>query len=36
MMRTPRGRVATNAAYLHFGLEPKDAAATPGESGPLF
>lgn len=23
MMRTPRGRVATNAAYLHFGLDPK-------------
>ncbi len=36
MMRTPRGRVATNAAYLHFGLDPKDDAATPGESGTLF
>lgn len=23
LMRTPRGRVATNAAYLHFGLTPK-------------
>ncbi|MCU7874085.1 MAG: Holliday junction branch migration DNA helicase RuvB [Candidatus Thiodiazotropha sp. (ex Lucinoma borealis)] len=23
MMRTPRGRVATQAAYLHFGLSPK-------------
>ncbi len=23
MMRTPRGRVATNAAYLHFGIDPK-------------
>ncbi len=23
MMRTPRGRVATRAAYLHFGLTPK-------------
>ncbi len=23
LMRTPRGRVATRAAYLHFGLEPK-------------
>ncbi len=23
MMRTPRGRVATQAAYLHFGLAPK-------------
>jgi len=25
-MRTPRGRVATNRAYLHFGLQPKSAA----------
>jgi Holliday junction DNA helicase RuvB len=24
MMRTPRGRVATRAAYLHFGLTPKE------------
>jgi len=24
MMRTPRGRVATNSAYLHFGLTPPD------------
>ena len=23
LMRTPRGRVATNAAYLHFGLKPQ-------------
>ena len=23
MMRTPRGRVATQAAYLHFGLAPR-------------
>ena len=23
LMRTPRGRVATQAAYLHFGLSPK-------------
>ncbi len=23
MMRTPRGRVATQAAYLHFGLAPQ-------------
>jgi Holliday junction DNA helicase RuvB len=22
IMRTPRGRVATRSAYLHFGLEP--------------
>jgi len=26
IMRTPRGRVATNRAYLHFGLQPKAAA----------
>ena len=26
IMRTPRGRVATNRAYLHFGLQPKSAA----------
>ncbi len=31
MMRTPRGRVATSAAYLHFGLEPK--AATDEQAG---
>jgi Holliday junction DNA helicase RuvB len=30
MMRTPRGRVATQAAYLHFGLSPK-----PGEHLPI-
>jgi Holliday junction DNA helicase RuvB len=30
MMRTPRGRVATQAAYLHFGLSPK-----PGERLPM-
>lgn len=36
MMRTPRGRVATNAAYLHFGLEPKEDVAPPGEPGELF
>nr|MDJ0807776.1 Holliday junction branch migration DNA helicase RuvB [Gammaproteobacteria bacterium] len=29
MMRTPRGRVATQAAYLHFGLAPKRAAHLP-------
>lgn len=33
MMRTPRGRVATNAAYLHFGLDPKSDRP---ESGALF
>ena len=26
IMRTPRGRVATRRAYLHFGLQPKSAA----------
>jgi holliday junction DNA helicase RuvB len=26
LMRTPRGRVATDKAYLHFGLEPRAAA----------
>jgi Holliday junction DNA helicase RuvB len=36
MMRTPRGRVATNAAYLHFGLDPRDDPAAPGESAALF
>lgn len=31
MMRTPRGRIATQAAYIHFGLPPKEGggAATP-------
>jgi Holliday junction DNA helicase RuvB len=29
MMRTPRGRVATQAAYLHFGLSPKQANPPP-------
>jgi Holliday junction DNA helicase RuvB len=24
LMRTPRGRVATNSAYLHFGMTPPD------------
>jgi Holliday junction DNA helicase RuvB len=36
MMRTPRGRVATNAAYLHFGLAPKKAAEDESGSGALF
>ncbi|MCW8903584.1 Holliday junction branch migration DNA helicase RuvB [Sedimenticola sp.] len=36
MMRTPRGRVATNAAYLHFGLDPKSDLPESGESGALF
>ncbi|WP_428605644.1 Holliday junction branch migration DNA helicase RuvB [Sedimenticola sp.] len=36
MMRTPRGRVATNAAYLHFGLEPKNEMPEAGDTGTLF
>ena len=28
MLRTPRGRLATRAAYLHFGLQPPRPAAT--------
>ena len=32
LMRTPRGRVATNAAYLHFGLTPPVATEAPGDS----
>ncbi|MCU7905695.1 MAG: Holliday junction branch migration DNA helicase RuvB [Candidatus Thiodiazotropha sp. (ex Epidulcina cf. delphinae)] len=35
MMRTPRGRVATQAAYLHFGLSPKAGEHLPTE-GDLF
>jgi len=34
IMRTPRGRVATHRAYLHFGLDPKSEAAT--SSSDLF
>ncbi|MBX3705866.1 MAG: Holliday junction branch migration DNA helicase RuvB [Pseudomonadales bacterium] len=34
LMRTPRGRVATEKAYLHFGLEPRPPAGVfPGEAG---
>ena len=33
LMRTPRGRVATRAAYLHFGLQPR-AGDLPGASPP--
>lgn len=29
MMRTPRGRIATRNAYLHFGLEPAASGVTP-------
>ncbi len=39
MMRTPRGRVVTRHAYLHFGLNlPRRlaAAGTDGASGDLF
>ncbi len=28
LMRTPRGRVATSAAYLHFGMKPEPGAET--------
>lgn len=35
MMRTPRGRVATKSAYLHFGLAPPPPSAQ-HESLPLF
>ena len=31
LMRTPRGRVATRTAYLHFGLSPKAGEALPKE-----
>jgi Holliday junction DNA helicase RuvB len=37
LMRTPRGRVATQAAYLHLGLrKPTAAADLPGTIGDLF
>ncbi len=34
LMRTPRGRVATKAAYIHFGLIPKDdgVGTVPGDA----
>ena len=35
MMRTPRGRVVTSNAYLHFGLKPRQQEAEP-KSGDLF
>jgi Holliday junction DNA helicase RuvB len=31
LMRTPRGRVATRTAYLHFGLAPRAGESLPGE-----
>jgi Holliday junction DNA helicase RuvB len=36
LMRTPRGRVATRAAYLHFGMTPKPQEPAPPGSGDLF
>jgi len=36
LMRTPRGRVATRAAYLHFGMTPKPEESAPPGAGDLF
>jgi Holliday junction DNA helicase RuvB len=37
LMRTPRGRVATRNAYLHFGLnKPKDTQIACSEIDDLF
>jgi len=36
LMRTPRGRVATKAAYLHFGMTPKPDAGNQPKPGDLF
>ncbi len=36
LMRTPRGRVATQSAYAHFGLVPRREGATPGATLDLF
>jgi Holliday junction DNA helicase RuvB len=36
LMRTPRGRVATQAAYLHFGLTPRPVAEANPPTGDLF
>ncbi len=36
LMRTPRGRVATRAAYLHFGMTPKPNEPAPTGPGDLF
>jgi holliday junction DNA helicase RuvB len=33
MARTPRGRVATPAAWEHLGLPPPEAAGAPGTAG---
>ncbi|MES9830919.1 MAG: Holliday junction branch migration DNA helicase RuvB [Candidatus Thiodiazotropha sp. DIVDIV] len=35
MMRTPRGRVATQAAYLHFGLTPHSGGISSSENDPF-
>ena len=36
LMRTPRGRVATKAAYLHFGMTPKPEAGGQPKPGDMF
>lgn len=36
LMRTPRGRMATRAAYLHFGLAPKSVGEPPPDRPDLF
>ncbi|MCB1760527.1 MAG: Holliday junction branch migration DNA helicase RuvB [Gammaproteobacteria bacterium] len=36
LMRTPRGRVATRAAYHHFGMTPKPDSASEMADGDLF
>ncbi len=36
MMRTPRGRIASRAAYLHFGLMPRNQQALPADESDLF
>jgi Holliday junction DNA helicase RuvB len=36
LMRTPRGRIATKAAYLHFGLTPKPESDANPQAGDLF
>jgi Holliday junction DNA helicase RuvB len=36
LARTPRGRVATAAAWTHLGLRPPALSAGPGASVPLF
>jgi Holliday junction DNA helicase RuvB len=36
LMRTPRGRVATPAAWVHLGLTPPEQGAQPGAPSSLF